>query len=666
MNDEFTFFQVCQLIGKFYNITLSYSPDWQDQIRFRSVHLPTHWWQRNYGALIGFNAAKTTPFAFIPDHRGHYVALTPTQQLTIDKHTASEFSDEALMLYVGFPKKQLVWQDLLLWGDVRRILYLACLYAITMIAMGIPLVYILSTVTGSLILADDSQSVGISTRTLLLLMVLIAILHTEAIRFVFTLEVRLFARLHSGLWDYFFSLPLSFYYEHSSEARADLATVLEEIRKPFQYAVQGILTASLILPTAIIVLFTQRWPIALYVAALLCFRLVAECYFFKQAAYHRMSAHESSLNARLLAKQMIIGISTLRNQNAAPAVLKQWQTYYRRINQQRIAMKPWSRHLIHYGFQAGIFFAALVATQQIKSVSAVIVFWVFCMLILGATEQISRASSDLAEIYPSLRVLKSALKTPVQHKRDIPGQKVQGTLEVSNITFRYRPEHQPVLSNLTLTIQAGEHVAIIGESGSGKSTLLRMLIGLETPESGSLVYSGVSITSGNNIATYGHMGYVMQDSSLSTGSIKDNLLGNKNLSLDDAWKAARIAAVDSVIRAMPMQMMTILIEGMNIFSRGQQQRLLLARALAHCPNLLILDDAMSALDNATRQTIAANLKSIAITQLHIVYRRSELLSADRILVMHRGEIVQEGTYEELNARSGLFHRIIANWGHQDP
>src|SRR5690606_24231894 len=123
-----------------------------------------------------------------------------------------------------------------------------------------------------------------------------------------------------------------------------------------------------------------------------------------------------------------------------------------------------------------------------------------------------------------------------------------------------------------------------------------------------------------------------------------------------AWEAARLACIDDVIRDLQMQMMTPIDEGGAIFSRGQQQRLLLARALVHQPHLLLLDDAMGAVDTETRQRIHANLHGI--TRLMVVYRISEMKSADRILFMEGGRIVDSGRYEELYQNNAKFRQTV--------
>jgi ABC-type bacteriocin/lantibiotic exporter with double-glycine peptidase domain len=197
-------------------------------------------------------------------------------------------------------------------------------------------------------------------------------------------------------------------------------------------------------------------------------------------------------------------------------------------------------------------------------------------------------------------------------------------------------------------------VALVGPSGGGKSTILRMLLGFETPASGSVTYDGRPIQTLDMVKLRRQIGVVLQDGRLFSGSLYENVCGAVQVAEDDVWDAVRRAGLEPDVAAMPMGLHTVLTEGAVALSGGQKQRLLIARALVHRPKLLLFDEATSALDNRTQAVVAEALAELPVTRIAIAHRLSTVRDADRILVIDRGEVVQQGSYETLVAEPGLF------------
>jgi NHLM bacteriocin system ABC transporter ATP-binding protein len=234
-----------------------------------------------------------------------------------------------------------------------------------------------------------------------------------------------------------------------------------------------------------------------------------------------------------------------------------------------------------------------------------------------------------------------------------PGE-LTGSIEVNHVVFRYREGTPLVLRDLSLSIPAGQFVAIVGPSGSGKSTLFRMLLGFEKPESGSVYYDGQDLGGLDLQAVRRQIGVVLQNGRLFSGDVFSNIVGSAPLTIDDAWEAARLAGLDQDLKNMPMGMHTVVSEGGSGLSGGQRQRLMIARAIVGKPRLLLFDEATSALDNQTQSTVSASRQGLQATRVVIAHRLSTILHADRIFVLDRGVIVQSGTYQELIAQPGLF------------
>jgi ABC-type bacteriocin/lantibiotic exporter with double-glycine peptidase domain len=238
-----------------------------------------------------------------------------------------------------------------------------------------------------------------------------------------------------------------------------------------------------------------------------------------------------------------------------------------------------------------------------------------------------------------------------------PGD-LNGRIEVSHVSFRYRPDGPLVLNDVSLEFPPGRYVAIVGPSGSGKSSLLRLMLGLDIPESGAIYYDGRDLAQLDVHKLRRKIGVVVQNGRIRQGSIFENIVGAQPLTLDDAWAAARMAGLADDIERMPMGMHTVLQQGGGQLSGGQRQRVMIARAIVNRPRILFFDEATSALDNRTQAIVAESLQALQATRLAIAHRLSTIMSADRIYVMSHGTIVQSGTYGQLAAQEGLFAELV--------
>jgi ABC-type bacteriocin/lantibiotic exporter with double-glycine peptidase domain len=214
------------------------------------------------------------------------------------------------------------------------------------------------------------------------------------------------------------------------------------------------------------------------------------------------------------------------------------------------------------------------------------------------------------------------------------------------------------LDRLSLTIDSGEHVALVGPSGSGKSTLARVLLGLDDPESGSIAFDGRDFAALDRAAVRRQIGAVLQSSRLLPCSIRDNVSMGRDLSSEQVWEALRLAALAGDVKAMAMGLDTLVTDGESTVSGGQRQRILLARAIAGTPRILVLDEATSSVDNATQARLVEAVRHLRMTRIVIAHRLSTIRHADRIVVLDAGRVAQQGTYDELVAAPGIFRDLV--------
>jgi ABC-type bacteriocin/lantibiotic exporter with double-glycine peptidase domain len=277
---------------------------------------------------------------------------------------------------------------------------------------------------------------------------------------------------------------------------------------------------------------------------------------------------------------------------------------------------------------------------------------------LFASAGITTAFTTILQAAPFYERAKPILQAlpEVDTQKPDPGE-LSGQVELNHVTFRYDPDGPLVLDDVTLRAEPGEFVAVVGPSGAGKSSLLRQLLGFEEPESGSVYYDDHDLSELNVQAVRRQMGVVLQNGRLMSGTIFQNIAGVSQLTMEGAWEAARMAGLDGDIEMMPMGMFTFLGEGSSTLSGGQRQRLMIARAIASRPRILLFDEATSALDNRTQAIVSSSLEALMATRIVIAHRLSTIMNADRIYVLDAGRVVQSGTYAELMELEGPFRDL---------
>ena len=281
-------------------------------------------------------------------------------------------------------------------------------------------------------------------------------------------------------------------------------------------------------------------------------------------------------------------------------------------------------------------------------------------LVSGAFTGLVGAAAAVAGVRPALHMAKPLFETApeIQEEKEVLGR-LGGSIEINNVSFRYSETMPYVLRNLSLKIRKGEYVAIVGRTGCGKSTLLRLLLGFEKPEKGGIYYDGRDIQMIDLKSLRRNIGVVLQAGNLFQGNIYSNItIANPSMTVDEAWKAAEMVGMKDDIESMPMGMNTLIQEGGGGISGGQKQRLMIARAIAGKPSVLMFDEATSALDNITQKIVSDSLDTLKCTRIVIAHRLSTIRNCDRILMLDNGRIIEQGNYESLIAKGGEFAKLV--------
>lgn len=234
-----------------------------------------------------------------------------------------------------------------------------------------------------------------------------------------------------------------------------------------------------------------------------------------------------------------------------------------------------------------------------------------------------------------------------------------GRVELDHVSFRYAPLAPMVLKDVSITVEPGQLVAVVGRSGSGKSTLASLLMGLHRPTSGRILYDGLDATQLELASLRQQIGMVPQYPYIFGKTIRANVaLADPAMKLERVVEAAKLACIHADIAAMPLGYETPLVDGGGSLSGGQRQRIALARSLVTRPTILVLDEATSALDAVTEAQVQASLAAQRCTRIIIAHRLSTVRHADLILVMEGGELVEQGPHDELMARGGAYAALV--------
>jgi len=248
---------------------------------------------------------------------------------------------------------------------------------------------------------------------------------------------------------------------------------------------------------------------------------------------------------------------------------------------------------------------------------------------------------------------------PEQDPADVePAPKLGGRITLDDVSFKYADTAPEVVKNVSLEIQPGQMIGIVGKSGSGKSTLAHLILNLYKPTGGRVLYDGLDLEGLDAASVRAQLGIVPQNSYLFGTSVKTNIaLTKPEAEMSEIEEAARLARIHDDIMAMPMGYDTVLADGGASISGGQRQRIALARALVHQPAVLLLDEATSSLDSVTEAEIYANLEHLDCTRVVIAHRLSTIARSDLIIVMENGLFAEQGTHTELMATRGRYFEL---------
>ncbi|GAA1119553.1 NHLP bacteriocin export ABC transporter permease/ATPase subunit [Kitasatospora arboriphila] len=636
-------------------------------VRTRSVRLDGRWWRQDLGPMVGYR--KTGRAVALLPVGGRYVLADQGTVTPLTPALAAELQNKATVLYRPLPASVRSVGGLLRFGlrNNRRDLWMFSLMAALVAVVGLLVPVMTGEVLGTFVAHAQRNLITEGAVVVIGSAMAVAALSVVQNIAVLRIESRSTAAMQVGVWTRLLSLPASFF---SSYSTGELGTTVLGVSAA-QETLSGMMTTATLglftgLANLVLVYFYDLRLAGLATALVLVgvgFGLVAGRVEVRWQ--RKLYAHEQAMSSRVF--QLLTAVPKLRVTAAEDRVFGVWAGEFGRGR----GLAAYSRRVQNAvtTFNAGFPLVCSVVVFGVIAgpldgsvpVPVFLSFFTAFNLLIASSLQFTSAAVTAMGVVPMLERLRPILEArpEVDDSKADPGD-LSGRIGLSHVTFRYGQDGPAALQDVTLGIEPGEFVAIVGPSGSGKSTVLRLLLGFEKPESGTVLYDGQDLGELEVSAVRRQCGVVLQHGALLAGDIKANIVGSTNHTLDDAWAAAEMAGIDKDIAAMPMGMNTVLSEGTSTLSGGQRQRLMIARALVSRPRIVFFDEATSALDNPTQRLVTESTRRLNATRVVIAHRLSTVAEADRIIVMDQGRVVQQGRYEELLAdRDGLFARLAS-------
>ncbi|WP_405151401.1 NHLP bacteriocin export ABC transporter permease/ATPase subunit [Sphaerisporangium sp. NBC_01403] len=637
-------------------------------VRTRSVRLEEGWWKQDLGPMVGFHKGDETPVALLPIG-SHYVLAQPGQSRVtpVTPAVAATLSNRAEVLYQPLPREVHTVAGLLRFGLARNrrdfwvLASLGTLVAIIGLLVPSMTGLVLGTfvaradrdliVQGSLLVIGGAFVAGALT----------IVQNIAALR----IEGRSSARLQAGAWTRLLSLPATFFAQYST---GQLGTTVLGVSAA-QEMLSGVVTTATLglfggLANLVLVFFYDgRMAVIATLLVLVSVLVCAVAGYFEVRLQRRLYEQEQRLSSRVF--QLLTAVPKLRVAAAEDQAFSVWNRDFLQTRSTSASARRLQNLVTTFsaGFPlvCSVLIFAVVAgpLHGELPITVFLAFFAAFNLLIASVLQFTGAVITAMSVVPMLEKLRPILATEPEEltgKAD-PGD-LSGRIAFSRVSFRYGEDGPLVLSDVDLSVDPGEFVAIVGPTGSGKSTILRLLLGFEQPVAGTVLYDGQDLGELDIGAVRRQCGVVLQNGALLAGDIRQNIIGSTNHTVDDAWEAATMAGVSDDITAMPMGMHTVLSEGTNTLSGGQRQRIMIARALVSRPRIVFFDEATSALDNPTQNVVAESTRQLNATRVVIAHRLSTIKDADKIVVLDGGRIVQQGQYDELVADTeGLFARL---------
>jgi ATP-binding cassette subfamily C protein len=673
--------ECCRLVGEAMNIKISSPPasgpgsqskDYLGDIarasrsRVRKVVLKGEWYRQDGGPILVYLEEDNRPAALIPASPSQYILHDPLQgnKILVDQEFALKVKPFGFVFYRPFDHKKINLRDILSFGYKscwKRDLVMVALMGALGGLLGIAIPVATGIVFDSII--PEGAKGQLFQVAFFLVATALAGMFFQLTRSLATLrmEGRMDGSLQASIWDRLLSLPVPFFKQFSAGELAMRAMGISQIRMILSGVTLNTILSSVFSVFSFALLFYYDAMLAGVAAILVVIAvLVMGTLGYWQVRFERKVLELSNKITGLIL-QLIGGVTKFRVAGAENRAFHLWSKEFgeqRKLAFKRESLGNWltTFNAFFPVLSTMMIFYTLASSANTLSPGKFIAFNSAFITFMGSIVSLSESLISINIVIPLYERAKPILETlPEYDEFKLDPGNLTGAIEVGHVSFRYKEDAPLVLQDVSLHIDEGDYVALVGTSGCGKSTLFRVLLGFEKPESGKVYYNGQDLSKVDIRAVRRQLGVVLQNGQLMSGNIYNNIVGaNPNLTIGDAWEAARMAGLEQDIKEMPMGMYTVISEGAGTISGGQKQRLMIARAIVNKPKIIFFDEATSALDNNTQAIVSESLDNLQTTRVIIAHRLSTIINCNRIIVMDQGRIVESGTYQSLMKKDGIF------------
>lgn len=637
-------------------------------IMYRRVALSDDWYKDAFGPMIARRIDDGSAVALLQDGMSGYSFYDTHEQKRrrIDKDTAKLFDGEAICFYRPFPLRSMSMKDMLSYimrtvSAADQAMLIAAAVIVTLLGTFMPrfqnllLSNVLNKGNLRVLAAAGGFFISFSVSLTLFGIVKTMLLDRIMTKTQFSVEAAVMMRV--------LSLPADFFHDYGTGELAQRVQYMGSLSRSIMTVIYSTGLTALLSLVYVVQIRTfapaLMWPAIGIISATIA-ATVALSFLSLRIARARM---EKDAKVGSLSYAMISGLQKIKLSGAEKRAFAKWAEGYSESAALQYDL-PWYLRVsgtipVAIGLIGTIILYALAIDTGI-SAADYFSFNTAYGMVMGAFQSMAGIALTIAQIRAVLDMAKPIMEAEpeIAEDKEVVSH-ISGGIELSHVSFRYREGAPLVVKDMSLKIRPGQYVAIVGRTGCGKSTLMRLLLGFEKPEKGAIYYDGKDIRKLDMKSLRRRIGVVMQNGRLIAGSIFENVaIACPNLTLDEAWDACEKAGIAEDIRQMPMGMHTMVSEGSGGISGGQRQRLMIARAIAGKPRILMFDEATSALDNRTQRQVTEALDALKCTRLIIAHRLSTIRQCDRILVLEGGCIIEDGTYEELMERNGFFAELV--------
>ncbi len=634
----------------------------------RHVKLKGVWNKNGTGPMLAVKKDSGLFVALIPMKLGGFYYIDPEtgKKTKIDKNNKGDFEADAIVFYKPLPIRPITIKELIVLLlktiSVEEMLFLALiLFGITGIGLLTPMV------------TKMIFSIVIPTRkTTLILSFALLLIVTAYVGYQFgSMKIAMVARLKSRMQIYLLNatmgrilhFPTSYF---EGKSTGTLTAIFQNLMQ-----LPMVLSGSVIAPVintvfsmAFIVQIAMIAPSMMmpaFITFLVQIIIIIVCTMQAKRLAEREMLYDSKIQGLAIASYD--GIQRIKLSSSQSRILTRWsQLYSHKASAAYPVVFPTSFQKVLLSFTTimgtmAAYYAGFMGNVDVSSFAAFLTAYAF---VTGNLSDLGNNARSLPTVVPTLKMAEEffQIAPEISTEKKIV-RKLKGKIDVRDLSFRYTSDSAMIFNGFNMTINPGEYVAIVGKSGSGKSTLLRLLMGFEEPIGGNILYDEMDMDRIDPRSLRRNIGVVMQDGSLFNESIYTNIaISAPDLTVEDAWEVAEKVGLADDIRKMPLGMYTLIPQSGDVVSGGQKQRLMIARALASKPSILMLDEATSALDNITQNIVSDTLSNLDCTRIVSAQRLSTIKKCDRILVIDEGSIVEDGSYEELMEADGYFADLV--------